>query len=141
MTGRWLLSGILLVATLSPCLATSRHGRAYSEFLPPVVRPQSEQVVVEARKQISLTCEGHKPVVWNPPASVAMSSRWDNKPAFCYISCNPAKRSLRFDRKQLQLNLAVPQSLSFFRPTDHLYGKHLLKESSLLMFRHLHPQV
>ena len=140
MTGRWLLSGILLVATLSPCLATSRYGRAYSEFLPPVVRPQGEQVVVEARKQISLTCEGHKPVVWNPPASVAMSSRY-NKPAFCYISCNPAKRSLRFDRKQLQLNLAVPQSLSFFRPTDHLYGKHLWKESSLLMFRHLCLQV
>ena len=66
----------LLLATTSPCLASSsRHGRAYSEFLPPVVRPQREQVVVQARRPITLACEGHKPVVWNPPPSVAMSSR------------------------------------------------------------------
>ena len=73
----WWLWGVLLAGT-SPCLATSRYGRAYSEFLPPVVQPPREQVVLQARRPLTLTCEGHKPVVWNPPASVAMSSRWDN---------------------------------------------------------------
>jgi len=75
MTGWWLW-GVLLAGT-SPCLAASRNERAYSEFLPPVVRPQREQVMMQARRPLSLTCEGHKPVVWNPPASVAMSSRLD----------------------------------------------------------------
>ena len=75
MTSWMLLWGVLLAVGTSPCLASSRYGRAYSEFLPPVVKPQREQVVVQARRQITLACEGHKPVVWNPPASVAMSSR------------------------------------------------------------------
>jgi len=46
----------------------SRHSRAYKEFLPPVVRPQQEQVVVQARQPISLSCEGHRPVSWHTPA-------------------------------------------------------------------------
>ena len=73
----------------------SRHSRAYKEFLPPVVRPQQEQVeirfkqvsfsdglhiwetqpghiydsqvVVQARQPISLSCEGHRPVSWHTP--------------------------------------------------------------------------
>ena len=55
------------VMAAPPALATSRHGRAFTEFAPPVVRPQQEQVVVQARQTISLSCEGHRPVTSHTP--------------------------------------------------------------------------
>ena len=58
---------IWLVAMSLGVTTSSRRGRAYVEFSPPVVVPAQEQVVVQARRSISLSCEGTRPLTWHTP--------------------------------------------------------------------------
>ena len=54
-------------------LGVTEGGRnvRYVEFSPPVVHPQQEHVTVQARQELSLSCEGRKPVSWQLPEDTA----------------------------------------------------------------------
>ena len=61
---------LTLLALLLGLTEGGRNVR-YVEFSPPVVHPQQEHVTVQARQDLSLSCEGHKPVSWQLPQDTA----------------------------------------------------------------------